>query len=91
MSWSVSAIGRVPAVRAAIAKQFADGGKCVEPEESIRQAAAKVLDSVIVAQDPTNVVKVTASGSQSFKDYGTKTGIGNGLTIVVEPIFWFLE
>lgn len=91
MSWSVGAIGKAAAVRAAIAKQFADGSKCLEPEETVRQAAAAAIDGALAAQDPGIVVKVLASGSQFFKDYTTKTGIQNSLSLTVEPLSGFIE
>lgn len=50
MSWSVSAVGKPSAVRDAITKQFANGGKCSEPEESIRQAAAAIIDKALESQ-----------------------------------------
>jgi hypothetical protein len=50
MSWSVGATGKAAAVGKAIAKQFADAGKCVEPEESIRQAALAVISAAIAGQ-----------------------------------------
>jgi hypothetical protein len=34
MSWGVGAIGKASAVRTEIAKQFAGGHKCVDPEET---------------------------------------------------------
>ncbi len=46
MSWSVGAVGKASAVRSEISKQFTNGGKCSEPEESIRQAAASIIDKL---------------------------------------------
>lgn len=89
MSWGVSGTGRAPAVRAAIAMQFARHGKCMEPEETVRQAAATLIDAAIAAQDPTATLKVSANGSQST-DYTTKK-VTNSLTLVVEPISQFIE
>ena len=85
MSWSVAAIGKVDAVRVEIAGQFARGSKCADPEEAVRLSAAALIDQALAAQDPTNAVKVIANGSQSFKDYTKKTGMGNSLNITVEP------
>ena len=64
MSWGVSAIGRAPAVGAAIERQF-ESGKCAEPEESIRQAARALIAASIAAQDSAKVIRVQAYGSQS--------------------------
>ncbi len=90
MSWSVSAIGKAAAVKASIADQFSRN-KCSEPEETIRQAAAQLIDLAMSAQDAPAVVKVMASGSQGFRDYTAKTGVYNQLTITVEPQHGFVE
>jgi hypothetical protein len=90
MSWSVGAIGKSQAVRAEIANQFTKN-PCVEPEESIRQEVAKTIDAALAAQDPAFAVKVSASGSQSFKDWNAKTGVSSNLVIAVEPLYNFVE
>ena len=87
MSWSVGATGKAPAVRAAIAKQFEQQSKCVEPEETIRQAIKAILDEALSAQ--SGAVKVGASGSQSM-DYNTKA-VSHSLSVTVEPVWGFLE
>ena len=92
MSGGVGAIGKSAAVATEIAKQFANGGKCVEPEEGIRQQAAILVGAAIAAQDPTTAIKVSASGSQStiYKD-GKAAGFQNNLNITVEPQYGFVE
>lgn len=89
MSWVVSAVGRTPAVLLEIAKQFANGSKCTEPEEGVRQAAAQLLGAAIGAQDPSVIIRVGASGSQSI-DYKTNA-VRNSLNISVEPLYGFVE
>lgn len=89
MSWSVVAHGRAGAVRKEIARQFASGSKCTEPEETVRQAAIAIMDAALAAQQPTAVVKASASGSQSG-DY-SKQLFNNQLNITVEPQYGFLE
>lgn len=91
MSWSVSAIGKAPAVRSSIADQFSKSSPCLEPEESLRQAAAATIDKALEAQDPNLAVKVIASGSQGFKDYTARTGVYNTLGITIEPLHGFVE
>ena len=88
MSWSVSAFGKAPAVRTAIAKQFEQGGKCMEPEETIRQSAAAIIDAALAGQAPSQVVEVSASGSMS-----TNSGkfTSNTLNIAVTPRWGFVE
>jgi len=89
MSWSVQAIGKAGAVGMEIAKQFDLGGKCAEPEETIRQSARVLVMAAIGAQDKSKAVKVTASGSQST-DHATKA-VSNVLNISVEPLWNFVE
>lgn len=92
MSWGVQAIGKRDAVRNGIATQFATSGKCTEPEESLRQAAAVLIDKALEAISPIYVVKVAASGSQGMKDYSKpENGVFNQLSITVEPQHGFLE
>ncbi len=88
MSWSLVAVGKAPAVGAEITKQAARS-KCSEPEETVRQAAVATIAAAIAAQDPSTVVRVDASGSQS-EDYTTKV-MRNTLRILVEPLYGFLE
>jgi len=89
MSWSVAAIGKPAAVRAAIADQFAKGGKCAEPEETVRLAAASVMDAALAGQtDPTKAVKASADGSMS--QYANLV-VTDSLTMSIEPLWGFVE
>jgi len=88
MSWSVGAVGKAPAVRGVIAKQFA-GSKCTDLEEKVRLAAAAFIDASLAVQDENVAVKVSAQGSQST-DSNTRV-ISNQVTIAIEPIFGFLS
>jgi hypothetical protein len=90
MSWSVSATGKASAVRTEIKRQFETGSKCIEPEETVRLAAASLLDAAIAAQDPSKAVKISAGGSQNF-DHSKNSVVSNNLNIVVEPIYGFVE
>jgi 2-hydroxychromene-2-carboxylate isomerase len=92
MSWTVNAIGKSPAVRAAVAKQFADGSKCAEPEESIRLATAALIDQSLAAQTESSAVKVAASGSMSkSQSVGKPETISNSLIVEVTPQWGFVE
>jgi hypothetical protein len=92
MSWSVSAIGKAPAVARSIADQITNGSKCLEPEESVRQAAAALIKAALVAQDTAGVVvQVIASGSMGYKDWTAKTGVYNSLNIQIVPQHGFIE
>ena len=88
MSWSLQSVGKAPAVRADVAKSFTTN-QCTEPEETVRQAAAAVIDAALAAQDPSVAVKVTAQGSQSLKAY--TAGTGYSLTGAIEPLWGFVE
>lgn len=91
MSWSVSSIGKAGAVRKEIAGQFDRQSACAEPEESVRQAAKQLIDASLAGQDENTAVRVSASGSQSFKDWSAKTGVSNQLTISIDPQYNFVE
>jgi hypothetical protein len=91
MSWSVAAVGKAAAVKTEIARQFAVGSKCLEPEETVRQSAAVVMDAALAAQDPTMAVKASASGSMTFKNWDNRTGGSNNLSISIEPLYGFIE
>jgi hypothetical protein len=89
MSWSVSAVGKANAVRQEIAKQFSTQTTCAEPEESVRQATAGLMDAALAAQGDI-AVKAHANGSMSFKDWNTKSGPSNSVSVSIEPIHGFL-
>lgn len=88
MTWGVQAFGKAAAVRTAIAAQFEKSGKCMEPEETIRQSAANIIDAGLAAQHPAQVVEVVASGSMSTNTGGLQS---NTVNIAVTPRWNFLE
>jgi hypothetical protein len=89
MSWGIAGgLGKAGAMRAAVAKQFAMQGKCSEPEETIKQAAAQIVDAALAGQDPNQVVEVSASGSQSTNGVAV---VCNMLNIAVTPRYGFIE
>ena len=83
MSWSVGSTGELSATRATVAKQFETGSVCMEPEESIRQAAAKIIDQALETQGYYPNVNVSAYGSMT-KDYATGK-VANSLSIIITP------
>jgi len=87
MSWSVAASGQVEEVRKEVVRQASPecASPCLEPEETVRQAALKVIDTALEAQDPAMVVKVAANGSMGYKDWQAKTGCNNSLSITIAP------
>ncbi len=69
MSWSASAGGNKAHVRTEIMKQFdnalAGYSRCVEPEETIRQAVGVMLLAAIDA-NPDGNIAITCSGAMSI-------------------------
>lgn len=94
MSWVVSSVGRVAAVRDDIARQFSrqfTPYHCMEPEETVRQAAATLIDAALAAQNQDFAVSVRADGRQSFEDYSKKESVSTRLNISIEPLYGFLK
>ena len=93
MSWSVSAVGKSDVVAVAIEKQFEGGGKCMEPEEGIRQAARALIAASLKGQVPSTAVEVSASGSQSRGAVvpGGPDVVRNTLSLTIKPFWNFLE
>jgi hypothetical protein len=75
MSWSVSASGKCSDVAVDIAGQFTKTSPpCEEPEEGIRQAAAKLIAQALLAYNALTTVLVNAHGSYAqVGDVGRKT------------------
>lgn len=96
MSWSVSVVGKLPAVKAAVEAQFTDPRSvCAEPEETVRQAARAAIAAALQAQREDSVVRVTAGGSM-INTYNKETGswgapYSNHLEIHIEPLYGFVE
>jgi hypothetical protein len=88
MSWSVAAIGNSGAVAEAIAQQFTNSGKCNEPEEAIRQAAAKIIADALAAEMEDTPVDVSASGSMSWSG---NQPVSNQVSISIKPIWGFIK
>lgn len=65
MSWSVGASDATPKVGEMIENQFESGSKCIEPEESIRQSARKLIAEVVASQTSGTKLSINAYGSQS--------------------------
>jgi hypothetical protein len=93
MSWSVSGVGKAPALAAKLEKDFANQSKCAEPEETVRQAARAVIAAALAGQDSGKAIKVDASGSMSnYAEYpSTEAKISNTLSISVTPLYGFVE
>lgn len=73
-------------------EQFSRGAKCMEPEETIRQSAASLLEKALDSMTNNFAVKVLASGSQSYKNYSKpEEGVCNSLDIKVDILHGFVE
>ena len=71
MSWSVSAIGKTPAVKTALVKQFEQAKQGTQhiPSEAASVAAIEsAINALLDAFDPTIAVKVAANGSCGARD-----------------------
>ena len=89
MSWSVQCFGKPAAVRTKVAESFASI-RCNEPEQSIANAAASMIDSALAAFPPEYPVKIAAAGSQYQPDAG-KPEIINSLSLSIEAVYGFVE
>lgn len=91
MSWSTSAVGRPAAVAVAIAKQISSI-KCQEPEETIKAKVGEIVAAALAVFPEGSAVMVTASGSQSYKDYNKpELGASNSLNFEIKPLYGFVE
>lgn len=94
MSWSTQAMGKAPAAAAHIEQEFSVMGKCVEPEESIKQKARELIAASLAGCHESKFVQVSASGSQSteYDRTGKPTErISNSLSIKIEVPYGHVE
>ncbi len=86
-------MGRAAAVAKRIELDFSVMPRCAEPEESIRRSARATIATALMAQEPSTIVKVCASGSQSahFGPDNRQSGHINFLRIEITPQFGFVE
>lgn len=96
MSWSVSAVGKAPAVAAAIEKQFAAMSyPCPEPEESVKQSIRKIIAQLCASQTRPDAmaVKVQAAGSMYWfsGDQNQPKEISNTASLTFESIYGYVE
>ncbi len=82
MSWATSGHGKRDDVIATAKKDF-EAYKCIEPEETVRQAAFAAIIAALEAQHPEAKVTLHASGHQTQS--GQPPVITNTLHISVEP------
>jgi len=86
MSWSIVEAGKakslLPLVRTRVAAiQLSDAGEM----ETVKHVGA-LIEQTLGTFDPEKPVKVSASGSMSFRDWTAKTGGFQSVSIAIEPI-----
>lgn len=86
MSWSVSRIGLAAAVREAV-KRDLGALKCNEPEESVKNGVATVIDTALAAYPADFAVQIDANGSQYSPD-GSQI---NSLSLSIKPLHGFTK
>ena len=91
MSWSVSAVGKAPAVRKKIADDVAKMSPCSEPEETVKQNLVASIGAALATFPPNTAVRVEASGSQYAPDSKAPTELLNTVSLKIEPIGGFIE
>lgn len=103
MSWSVNAIGKPAAVKAALAASFEQAKKnCASvPHEAdavgiAEQLVNNQLDFLATINNPPTAVKVEASGSAYFSDNAqadttVKRSGASNVKVEVQPVYGFIE
>ena len=92
MSWSVSAHGKSDVVAKYIAISFAKSGKYHEPEESVKQAVAVLIEKALASNIPPVYVQVRASGSQStMSQSGGPDRVSKWLKVEIETPGGYIE
>jgi hypothetical protein len=86
MSWSISAIGKAPAVARALRKQIS-GPLAIQSEEDARERLVSLAEAQLAEMGEATIVKFNADGSAYSHD---------GLIIhtshfALEPIYGFVE
>lgn len=90
MSWSVAVVGKPAAVAAKLAADIARI-KCVESEETIKNAVGAAVAAALAAFPPGLAVRVEAAGSQWAPDPTKPAELQNSLSVKLEPIHGFVE
>jgi hypothetical protein len=91
MSWSVNAIGRAHLVAKKLKTDF-DGMNLAEPERSIANLTSDAIQTALLAFPAHEIVKVSASGSQSEANYRNPNAHKiNQLNVQIEPVYGFLD
>lgn len=88
MSWYFAVIGKPAAVIAKVDEFFAPGHlNFHEPEQSVVFGVGNTIKHAVLHLPVNLPVKIVANGSQS-KD---ETGAANSVSLVIEPLWGFVE
>jgi hypothetical protein len=90
MSWSLSAIGKVAAVKAKVQADFANMTHLQGEELALKDAAQAIVNNALESQSPEIGVRVECSGSASASGLGGEKKTQR-LQILVEPLYGFVE
>lgn len=82
MSWGIAVTGNTPAIATEIDKEFSLTSKSPEPEETLKQAARKLIRDVITAQSPGTKLKITAWGNQTNSEQKSTNSFGINVEVV---------
>lgn len=88
MSWGFSGIGKPKAVARKAAVELGRIN-CMEPEQTIKLHAGKIIEIALSAFPGSAAVQVEASGSQTTD--GTAGTHSNQLSLKITPIYGFVE
>lgn len=90
MSFSTSGMGLAPAVAALIAQDLA-GVKCVEPEETSKNAAGELIAAALAAYPESMAVRVDISGHQYTPDASKPAETVLTMKFNIEPLGHFAQ
>lgn len=90
MSWSIAVVGRAHGVAAYAEKHF-NLTKCEEPEESIKQKVAEIVQIACGNMPEDSAIEIIASGSQYCTKRDDKQTDAHSVSVSIRPLFGFVE
>lgn len=95
MSWSVSGVGKGPALGKKLAADFGNMARMHPAEEAAKDAAAALIAHVTSTQTSPNPVRITASGSIALNSIaghaGQESQVSHSFSMTVETLWGFVE
>ena len=89
MSWSVSEVGKVPAVAKQVIHRL-DQQRCLEPEQAIKTKVEEIVNLCLAAYPNDVAVEVIAGGSQSEAKDGKAVNVRVAVVITYIHLFTLL-